>query len=392
MEITREKEVMVFKELQLELENPLSNNELNSLNEFKSKLSNNSISIYINNNAIKILLREVDLLQLRSLNDYLSKKYNLDENNNPVKQIISKIESIKSYGLRSGKRKYVDYNKEIKVKDRKLKEVKRGKHYYTRNNSFVKENNDCPNEFINQIICGDSEEALKKLPDNCIDLIFTSPPYNFGLDYLKKDDDYQWENYFGKLFSIFKECIRVLKYGGRIIVNTQPLYSDYIPCHHIISNFFMQNKLIWKGEIVWEKNNYNCKYTAWGSWKSPSNPYLKNSWEYLEIFCKGDLKKQGRVEDIDINKDEFKKWVFSRWSIAPERKMKEFGHPAMFPEELVRRVLKLFSFKNDVILDPFNGVGTTTVVAKNLDRKYIGIDISEEYSKVAQKRISSTLF
>jgi len=301
------KEVVAFKELQVKLENPLSNNELNSLNEFKSKISSNDLSIDIDNNSINILLREVDISRLKSLNDYLSKKYNLDRNNNLVKQIISKIESIKSYGLRAGKRKYVDYNKEIKVKNRKLKEVKRGKHYYTRNNSFNKENNDCPSEFINQIICGDSEEFLKKLPDNCIDLIFTSPPYNFGLDYSKKDDDYQWENYFGKLFSIFKECIRVLKYGGRIIVNTQPLYSDYIPCHHIISNFFMQNKLIWKGEIVWEKNNYNCKYTAWGSWKSPSNPYLKNSWEYLEIFCKGDLKKQGRAEDIDINKEEFKK-------------------------------------------------------------------------------------
>lgn len=111
----------------------------------------------------------------------------------------------------------------------------------------------------------------------------------------------------------------------------------------------------------------------------------------MEIFIKGTLKKDGDSSNADITEDEFKKWVYGKWSIAPERKMREFGHPAMFPEELVARVLKLFSFKNDIILDPFNGAGTTTVVAKNLDRKYIGIDVSEDYCKVAQKRITSTL-
>ena len=139
--------------------------------------------------------------------------------------------------------------------------------------------------------------------------------------------------------------------------------------------------MIWKGEILWEKNNYNCKYTAWGSWKSPSSPYLKYTWEFLEIFCKGDLKKSGRSEDIDITEDEFKSWVVARWSIGPERRMKQYDHPAMFPEELVERSLKLFSYRNDIILDPFNGAGTTTVVAKRLKRRYIGIDVSESYCK-----------
>jgi DNA modification methylase len=99
------------------------------------------------------------------------------------------------------------------------------------------------------------------------------------------------------------------------------------------------------------------------------------------------LKKQGWSENIDISADEFKKWVVARWSIAPERNMKKYNHPAMFPEELVERVLKLFSYQGDVVLDPFNGVGTTTVVAKKLKRKYVGIDISEEYCKVSEKRI-----
>ncbi len=223
-------------------------------------------------------------------------------------------------------------------------------------------------------------------------MIFTSPPYNFGLDYQFNQDAHHWDEYFEKLFLIFDECVRVIKFGGRIAVNIQPLFSDYIPSHHIISNFFMSKKMIWKGEILWEKNNYNCKYTAWGSWKSPSNPYLKYTWEFIELFSKGTLKKTGTNDNADISAEEFKKWVACKWSIAPERKMKEYDHPAMFPEELAYRVLKLFSFKDDVVLDPFNGVGTTTLMAKRTDRKFLGIDISEEYCKKAEYRISSNLF
>ena len=129
-----------------------------------------------------------------------------------------------------------------------------------------------------------------------------------------------------------------------------------------------------------------------GSWKSPSSPYLKYTWEFLEIFCKGDLKKKGDSKNIDINDEEFKKWVVAKWSIAPERKMKNYGHPAMFPEELVRRGLKLFSFENDLILDPFNGVGTTTKVANELNRNYLGIDNAKKYCNVAKKRITTNLF
>ena len=149
----------------------------------------------------------------------------------------------------------------------------------------------------------------------------------------------------------------------------------------------MRKKLIWKGEILWEKNHYNCKYTAWGSWKSPSSPYLKYSWEYLEIFCKGSLKKSGDPKNADIDADSFKEWVYGKWTIAPEHKMKQFGHPAMFPEELADRVLKLFSFKGDVILDPFAGVGTTCLSALMNQRRYLGIDISPEYCETAEDRL-----
>ena len=180
----------------------------------------------------------------------------------------------------------------------------------------------------------------------------------------------------------------MLKFGGRIIVNMQPLFSDYIPCHHIISGYFMQRRLIWKGEILWEKNNYNCKYTAWGSYASPSSPYLKYTWEFLEIFCKGSLKKPGDASNADIDAEEFKQWVVAKWSIAPERRMREFDHPAMFPEELARRAQLLFSFRGDTVLDPFAGVGTTCVAALRNHRHFIGIDISEAYCDTARARLA----
>jgi len=282
----------------------------------------------------------------------------------------------------------IDINKERKVINREEKEIARGGTKYLKS---IKNGVEVAisDEKVNRIICGDSENVLKNYPSNSIDIVVTSPPYNFGLDY-KNDqnkDAIYWQDYFNKLNKVWSECFRVLKPGGRICVNIQPLFSDYMPTHHIISNQLMDLGLLWKGEILWDKHNYNCKYTAWGSWQSPSMPYLKYTWEFIDIFCKESHKKNGDSKNIDITGDEFKKWVYAKWDIAPERNMKEFDHPAMFPEELVIRLLKLFSFKGDVVLDPFNGAGTTTVIAYKLNRKYIGIDVSKEYCRVAEERI-----
>ena len=378
-----------YKKIHLSLAEPLNEQEKTYLQEINKNFKPAEIRIELSDDEILVLLREIDLKKLQKLEQEVNEQYQLTGQDNWLRTIVQRIERIGSYGIHAGRRNFVDYNKERKVKNRSKKEEKRSQYFYARDHQFSSENNDFPEEFTNHIICGDSEKVLAQLPDNCVDLIFTSPPYNFGLDYEQSQDDHFWENYFDKLFRIFDQCIRVLKFGGRIIVNIQPLFSDYIPSHHIISNFFLEKKLIWKGEILWEKNNYNCKYTAWGSWKSPSSPYLKYTWEFLEIFSKGDLKKPGDKENIDITADDFKKWVVAKWSISPERKMKSFGHPAMFPEELVKRVLQLFSYKNDVILDPFNGVGTTTFVANSFSRRYLGIDISEEYCRKAEQRIAS---
>ncbi len=379
----------MYKFLDLTTFSDITTEDRQAVELFNQTFKEDEVRIVKKNNSLVICLKEINVDSLKDKCSHIDSQ----TKSQLLGQVVEKIEAVKSYGIKGQKRNYVDYNKERKVKNRRQKEEKRGKYYYTRDNGFTNTFvNTVPDKYLNRIICGDSETILKEFPENSIDLIFTSPPYNFGLDYEKNADDHFWEDYFEKLFKMFDECIRVLKFGGRIIVNIQPLFSDYIPSHHIISNFFINRKLIWKGEILWEKNNYNCKYTAWGSWKSPSSPYLKYTWEFLEIFCKGTLKKEGRTENSDITGDEFKKWVVSKWSIAPERKMKDYKHPAMFPEELATRVLKLFSFQNDVILDPFNGVGTTTFIAKMTGRKYIGIDISKEYCKKAEIRLSSILW
>jgi site-specific DNA-methyltransferase (adenine-specific) len=246
-------------------------------------------------------------------------------------------------------------------------------------------------QFINRIICGDAGQVLAKIPDQSVDLIITSPPYNFGLSYArdKHDDTHEWNEYFEKLMTVWKECYRVLKPGGRMAVNIQPLFSDYVPTHHLISEQLMKLGLLWKAEFLWEKNNYNAKYTAWGSWKSPSMPYIKYTWEFIEVFDKETHKKTGRREDIDITADEFKSWVLGRWSFPPEIRMKDFDHPAMFPEELPRRLMKLFSYRNDIVLDPFNGTGTTTLVACRNKRRFIGIDVSGQYCEMAMNRLSA---
>ena len=283
--------------------------------------------------------------------------------------------------------------REIKIKDKAKKEKIRGGTKAQKQKILTRDLSKKLLPYLNKIICGDAEKILKKFPPNSIDIIITSPPYNFGHSYANdpKEDTRKWNEYFEKLARIWKECKRILKPGGRICVNIQPLFSDYIPTHHIISNQLSSLGLLWKAEILWEKSNYNAKYTAWGSWCSPSMPYLKYTWEFIEVFAKESHKKPGKNQNIDIQPEEFKKWVYAKWNIAPETRMKEFDHPAMFPEEIPYRLLKLFSYKGDIVLDPFNGAGTTTLVALKLARKFIGIDISEKYCQTAIKRIQEHL-
>lgn len=257
--------------------------------------------------------------------------------------------------------------------------------------SDIKTNVEFPTQYLNTILCGDSLEKLKLLPDNCVDLIVTSPPYNFNMNYDLMNDKNSWEEYFNFLNPILYECCRILRWGGRICINIQPSFSEYFPTHHKISNYICNiENMIWKTEIIWDKHNFGCSTTTWGSWMSPSSPYIRYTNEYIEVFCKGDLKHIGNSDISDLTKEQFIDWTRNYWSIAPENRMKKFNHPAMMPEELAIRLIKLFSFQKDVVLDPFNGVGTTTLCAKLTNRNYVGIDISEQYCKTAEKRMKNT--
>ena len=366
--------------------------DLDLVEQFNRHFPPDDIFLDLSDSGITVYLNRLDVEEAqRTVAEILSGSERNGLHNDPLTESMRAILSVRSFGLYGGKRNYVGYNRERKVQGRAAKELRRGRHYYANDAGFSAHVNPLPDEFTNRIIQGDSVEVLAQLPDNCIDLVFTSPPYNFGLEYGASPDDYAWEDYFAELFAIFDQCIRVLKPGGRIAVNVQPLFSDYIPSHHIISNHFLRRKLIWKGEILWEKNNYNCKYTAWGSWKSPSSPYLKYTWEFIEVFCKASLKMSGKAEDADINAEEFKSWVNAKWSIAPERNMTRYKHPAMFPEELANRVIKLFSFQGGTVLDPFAGAGTTAVSAKKHGRQYLGVDISAEYCATARERLNEIL-
>ena len=381
---------MNYKEITVPTKVDFSKQHQKMVTSFFDRFNNHIYFEPTASHEVKLFINSIDIQKFKQAAIEFKNKESNKDAVELLDLFVEAVENIGSYGLKGGKRVFVDFNTERKVKNRKQKEHKRtSAHKKTKQEQ---QDNILPKEYENKIICADSLEVLKQMPDNCVDVMLTSPPYNFGLEYTQGEDDKKWEDYFNQLFVILRETNRVLKTGGRMIINVQPLFSDYIPTHHIISKYLLDIGMLWKGEIIWEKNNYNCKYTAWGSWKSPSSPYLKYTWEFIEIFCKENLKHTGNKQDIDIDEEEFKKWVIAKWSIAPERNMKQFGHPAMFPEKLVERCLKLFSFKNDVVLDVFNGAGTTTTVAKHLNRRYIGIDISQEYCNTAEERINSMLF
>lgn len=241
---------------------------------------------------------------------------------------------------------------------------------------------------VNQIYVGDCLQILPLLEGETVDLVVTSPPYNFGRPYDIYNDTQPIDDYFAFLRKVWEECFRVLKIGGRICIVIQPDFKNYIPTHHIISQQLRDIGFLFKTEIIWDKKHFSAKVTAWGSWKSPSMPYYKRTWEFIEVFCKGSQKKEGKKELIDITSEEFKEWLNGFWDITPETRMQEFGHPSMYPEEIPKRLIKLYSYVGDLVLDPFNGAGTTTLVARKLGRRFIGIDISEAYCKTARERIA----
>ncbi len=240
-----------------------------------------------------------------------------------------------------------------------------------------------PTSLLNTIIWGSSEK-MGLIPDNAIHLMITSPPYNATKEY---DKDLTLDEYLKLLENVFKETYRVLVNGGRACVNVANLgRKPYIPLSDYISQMMIKIGFLMRGEIIWNKAASASPSTAWGSWQSASNPTLRDIHEYILVFSKGDYKREAGNKENTITKEQFMEWTKSVWNMNAES-AKRIGHPAPFPEELPTRLINLYSFKDDIILDPFMGSGTTAIAALKNNRFFIGYDNEEKYITLAKKRI-----
>jgi site-specific DNA-methyltransferase (adenine-specific) len=228
-----------------------------------------------------------------------------------------------------------------------------------------------------KIINGDCREEMGKLPEGSVDLIVTSPPYNCNINYDTHQDDMTMENYWVFTEEWLTQALRVLKDDGRIAVN-----------------------------IPYETNTHRSKTTAWGSWMSPSAPYIYNPKECVVLaYKKNHIKKiKGEPEWIGVidnveqedgtfkkkvlypeeSKKEFMDLVFGQWNYFADTKQMT---KATFSMDIPTKAIKILTYKNDIVLDPFCGSGTSMVAAETLDRKWLGVELSQNYTEVAKKRV-----
>lgn len=251
---------------------------------------------------------------------------------------------------------------------------------------LVYKENRVPADKLNRIYCK-SSESMSEIPDNSVHLMITSPPYNVKKEY---DEDMSLEEYRGLLYRVFLETYKKLVTGGRACINIANLgRKPYIPLHSYIIEDMLKIGYLMRGEIIWDKAASASPSTAWGSWMSASNPVLRDTHEYILVFSKESFTRRRNGKQNTITKDQFLEWTKSVWTF-PAVSAKSIGHPAPFPEELPHRLIQLYSFKGDVILDPFCGSGTTCLAALKNDRYYIGYDIKPEYVKLANARINNS--
>lgn len=272
--------------------------------------------------------------------------------------------------------------------------------------------------WLDQIICGDSREVLRALPAESVHLAITSPPYNVGLEYDRHHDRFPYEAYLEWLRPFWEGIYRVLVPGGRFALNICPTsIRDFKPLHHDTARQLRELGMIMRTEIIWYKQTMRRR-TAWGSFCRPSNPHIVPSWEYVMVFSKGQWELPGDKSAADITPEEFIEFSDGFWAIPPETRGRlpflrsryavrrggrdrpelretlaqrahamEDAHPAPFPERLIYRLIKFYSYRGNVVLDPFGGIGTVAAVARRTGRHYVHVDISERYCRCAEQRV-----
>lgn len=239
-------------------------------------------------------------------------------------------------------------------------------------------------EVANEVFCHTAEH-MSELPDDSVALMVTSPPYHVGKDY---DTETTFEEYLGLLERVFTETYRVLQPGGRAVVNVANLgRRPYVPLSHEVTARMRAIGFFMRAEVIWRKAKGAGGNCAWGSWRSAANPVVRDVHEYCLCFSKGRFDRVVKGES-DVSADDFLTSTLSVWDIAPE-KASRVEHPAPFPVELPRRFIQLYTYRDEWVLDPFMGSGSTAVAAVQSGRKWIGYDIDPDYCEITRKRAAT---
>ncbi len=239
-------------------------------------------------------------------------------------------------------------------------------------------------EAIDRFYC-QSSETMEQLPDGSVALMVTSPPYNVGKEY---DADLSLAEYLDLLKRVLAETYRVLEPGGRVAVNVANLgRKPYLPLNHRVAGLLDEVGFLLRGEVIWQKAKGAGGSCAWGSWRSAKNPTLRDVHEYVVVACKETYRRVRRGSDT-IERDEFMEATLSVWNI-PSESARRVGHPAPFPVALPRRLIEMYTFAGDLVLDPFVGAGATAVAAVEAGRHFVGYDTHCDYLEIARERVTA---